>query len=344
MTSTKRKKYVISSLLVALLLLVTVTSARVDLNSYTIDLSNKNQLRYIFYDSAGNDSTLYFDSDTHENTRMKINGTTGMINITENLTMESFTIPGVGFVKNLANGKLTGGNSILIGDISAIGDGRWLKLDGSNANTDINIGIYDFTTTGNINASAFHGDGGNLTNISTASDDWNRSGTTLYTYYDGDSVQINSTLYTKGNITMEGNRTINATENLTIGNPGDIVLGDGTLRSMYPETHAKMNLGTNAKRFNTGYFVKLDSTGGVDPPYVLFNRETLPSILNRINIEISKDDDIKWDGLVLYGDGKSMFALNPKSGHREQFVWKSDYDALEQRVTKLELLIQELMN
>ena len=31
------------------------------------------------------------------------------------------------------------------------GDDNYLKLDGSNANTNINIGSYNFTTTGNVN-------------------------------------------------------------------------------------------------------------------------------------------------------------------------------------------------
>ena len=37
------------------------------------------------------------------------------------------------------------------------GVSTYLKLDGSNANTNIDIGTYDFTTTGDISATNFIG-------------------------------------------------------------------------------------------------------------------------------------------------------------------------------------------
>jgi len=38
-----------------------------------------------------------------------------------------------------------------------------------------------------------------------------------------------------------------------------------------------------------------------------------------------------------------MVLINPKSGDTREFVWKSDYDALEQRVERLEELIENLI-
>jgi len=169
----------------------------------------------------------------------------------------------------------------------------------------------------------------------------NLGGADVYNIYSEDNPSYIENISTT-NITMIGNRTIYATENLTIGRPGDIILGDDTERDMYPNTTGKVNLGRTDKRFKDGWFSgKITVTGGVDPPYVLFNKETLQSILDRISYEIPKDEDNKWDGQVIYYDSEDdgMFALNPKTGNREQFVWKSDYDALEQRVARLEALL-----
>lgn len=148
------------------------------------------------------------------------------------------------------------------------------------------------------------------------------------------------------NLTINGtyNLTVNATEILTLGNPGDIMLGNDTEYSMYPKFAGKINMGTALNPFNDGWFSgKITVTGGVDPPYVLFNRENLHSILARINLEIPQDEPSKWGGLVQWTDGIDMFALNPKSGISEQFVWKSDYDVLVGRVERLELLLDELL-
>ena len=113
---------------------------------------------------------------------------------------------------------------------------------------------------------------------------------------------------------------------------------------MRPYASAKVNTGTITHPFNNGFWAgKLDVVGGVDPAYVLFNKESLFSILARIDFEVPKEDDSKFDGLALWGDGTDMFALNPKTKHMEQFVWKSDYDALEKRVKELELLMQDMM-
>jgi len=80
---------------------------------------------------------------------------------------------------------------------------------------------------------------------------WNDiGGITLFTKTNGISVQLNNTLTTLDNITMEGNRTINATGNLTVGNDGDIILCLNILRDMYPYTDLRVNLGTPTNRFN----------------------------------------------------------------------------------------------
>lgn len=44
---------------------------------------------------------------------------------------------------------------------------------------------------------------------------------------------------------------------LNDANPGDIVLGDGTQRDMYPQTDLKIDLGTSAKRYNEGWIHQL---------------------------------------------------------------------------------------
>jgi len=43
---------------------------------------------------------------------------------------------------------------------NAWSDTRWLEIDGSNANQDIDIGIYNFTTTGIIDANTYLVDSG----------------------------------------------------------------------------------------------------------------------------------------------------------------------------------------
>lgn len=91
---------------------------------------------------------------------------------------------------------------------------------------------------------------------------------------------------------------------------------------------------------------KITAGGGVDPPYVLYNRENLISILTRINKEIPPNNFNKWGGQVMYYDADidNMCILNPDSGNVREFVWKSDYDALEDRVDILEMQMQQLMN
>ena len=79
---------------------------------------------------------------------------------------------------------------------------------------------------------------------------WNLVGGVLYPKVSTNDIQVNGTLYTTDNITMEGNRKINATINLTIGNPGDIILGDDVERDMYPNTTLCMNLGRSDRLFN----------------------------------------------------------------------------------------------
>ena len=157
-----KKKYILSAVLL-LVLASFMVSTGIDFTNTRI-MYSASDAKIIFYNTTGNDSVFVIDSDLYGNTRLIINGSTGLVNISENLTIESFNV--AGFVKNNANGLLSGGNSIVIGDISAIGDARWLLLSGANANQNINIGIYNFTTSGNITASAFFGDGGNLTNQS----------------------------------------------------------------------------------------------------------------------------------------------------------------------------------
>jgi len=89
---------------------------------------------------------------------------------------------------------------------------------------------------------------------------------------------------------------------------------------------------------------KLSSDGGNDPPYVLYNKETLLSITDRINREVPKDEEHKWDGQAIFYDytKDNMFLINPKTGDTREFVWKSDYNKLEQRITELEKLVQQL--
>lgn len=90
---------------------------------------------------------------------------------------------------------------------------------------------------------------------------------------------------------------------------------------------------------------KLTSDGGNDPPYILFNKENLFDIINRINKEVPQDKDYKWDGQAIFYDGieDNMFLLNPESGEIREFVWKSDYDILELRIEQLEIQMQELL-
>ncbi len=175
--------------------------------------------------------------------------------------------------------------------------------------------------------------------------DGSRNGTGDFIFEKNMTIDGNLTFVDNSTISATGNLTIYGDENTTIGRGGqDIILGNDTLISMRPYASAKVNTGTITHPFNNGFWAgKLDVVGGVDPAYVLFNKESLFSILARIDFEVPKEDDSKFDGLALWGDGTDMFALNPKTKHMEQFVWKSDYDALEKRVKELELLMQDMM-
>lgn len=52
----------------------------------------------------------------------------------------------------------------------------------------------------------------------------------------------------------DGELTIEADVKLTLGAAGDVEIGDGTLRDMYPNTDRKIDLGTSTHKFNDGWF------------------------------------------------------------------------------------------
>ena len=58
---------------------------------------------------------------------------------------------------------------------------------------------------------------------------------------DGDDITVSSTSHANKGTT-------------TIGDPGDVVIGDGTERDMYPQTDAKVNCGKSTNRFGDGWF------------------------------------------------------------------------------------------
>jgi len=232
----KKKKYILS----AILLLTTasfIVSAGVDFTNTRIMYST-NDATIIFYNTTGNDSIFVINSDLYGNTRLTINGSTGLVNISENLTIESFTV--AGFVKNNAFGLLSGGNGIVIGDISGPGDGRWLKVDGSN----MMLGDLDMNTNDidNVNDLDVHNDlhvADKIENLNDAT-----------TYFDFDAGRIRyyaggveildmiATLATFGvNVTFEQNVTID--NNLTVTNnitgynitSNGYFIGDGSLLS-----------------------------------------------------------------------------------------------------------------
>lgn len=78
-------------------------------------------------------------------------------------------------------------NDSLLWDGNAWSDTRWLNIDGSNANQNIDISSYDFTTTGDITASNFIGNLEGNTSI------WSRAGTNTFLTNSGDSVGIGTT-------------------------------------------------------------------------------------------------------------------------------------------------------
>lgn len=143
-----------------------------------------------------------------------------------------------------------------------------------------------------------------------------------------------------GDMMLIGNSTVNATGNLTIGNPGDIILGDDTERNMYPNTTLKMNLGMPTNYFNNGYFNKLYCTGVVDPPCVLFDLIFFNDLVELIDKQIEPE---KQSGMVLYYDGNRMCAYNPSTMQHEELIWKSEYDKLEARIENLEKIIYGLL-
>jgi len=88
-----------------------------------------------------------------------------------------------------------------------------------------------------------------------------------------DSTTSNADFYLRANDggVMKNFLVIDASESLiTIGQAGNIVLGDSTERDMYPQTDIKINLGQSGKRFNNGY-------------------------LERIYFGASQESDITWD-------------------------------------------------
>lgn len=91
---------------------------------------------------------------------------------------------------------------------------------------------------------------------------------------------------------------------------------------------------------------KIECSGGVDPPYVLFDRETIFSVFERIQNEVNPNIPYRWGGKALFynADIDNMMIIDPETGDTREFVWKADFDALEQRVANLEVLVQQLVD
>jgi hypothetical protein len=84
-------------------------------------------------------------------------------------------------------------------------------------------------------------------------------------------------------------------------------LGSGVLRIMTVLADGKIGIGTNSPTDelhvvgDVHFTGKLASDGGVDPPYVLYDKETRSAIVERIRAEVPEE---KRDGAVLFYNGE----------------------------------------
>jgi len=101
----------------------TVLAQRTDHEETYSSYSDMNEYTIRFYDTIGNDSIYYFDSDQYGTHIFHLNGINrsvvfyGNVTMMRNLTMSEFNV--AGFVKNDASGLLSDGNSITITDIDS---------------------------------------------------------------------------------------------------------------------------------------------------------------------------------------------------------------------------------
>lgn len=169
--------------------------------------------KYIYKPYAGDRMTMYSDAELYLQSGTKINFTAG-----SNLTCVSGSSQSWSTSTKETSGQMdffTGGGEIQSGGI------LFTTGDVSSGGTSGNI-IFDIgdVTAGTIGKFIFN-------NSQRASD------------FQIKSVDYDNILY------------VTALDNtISIGAPGDIMLGDDTLRTMYPNTNLCMNLGSATKQFN----------------------------------------------------------------------------------------------
>jgi len=101
---------------------------------------------------ASDTGKIWLGADETSDYDAYFDGTDGLLGVTNSKNTKLYSaqitsMGSAGFVENDASGNLTGGNTIAVADITDIAT-TYLQIDGSNANTTINIGSEDLTTTG----------------------------------------------------------------------------------------------------------------------------------------------------------------------------------------------------
>lgn len=141
------------AVLMAILMLSSSVPARLDLYGADGDIiySGLAEESIVFYDTAGNDSVLCFESDVHGTLVMCLNGTEGSVVFYGNVSMLKNLTVADDITASYFYGNGSGLTWLNVSNITGLNT-SYLKLDGSNADQDINIGTYDFTTIGDIMA------------------------------------------------------------------------------------------------------------------------------------------------------------------------------------------------
>jgi len=227
----------------------------------------------------------------------------------------------------------------------------WLRKDGSNADSNVDIGEYDLladivssncVTTNAISAnilkgnvlSQFTGSSTAISRYKPSSGRWHYASSQKIS---GGSVKsYNTTIVSGGSLNVHSGNKINfrgsdnyiysnATGELTvlgasqtiIGTAGDIILGDGTERNMYPQTNLCMNLGTTTNKFKTIY---CDT---------LINDDYYPSSLGKNLYNFSSNSK------YLYANSSNVGARFPGSSNVNRALLNSISSNLDTRVDSL---------
>jgi len=183
-------------------------------------------------------------------------------------------------------------NNVISG--AFLGDGSGLTdLFDQELDTTDNV-IFNWVT-----AHSFFGDGGNLTNISLSS----------ITGIENEYLKLDcSNDPLTGNLTLEGNRTINATYNLTLGNDGDVIyLGNETdyirinetrVLTLHGNARVKQHIRVTAPSWIKGTTAPTEGRVGIFPVWSfdkITNDQVYYSIIVPYKLEAGSEIEVEVD-------------------------------------------------